>query len=149
MYDVQATVGPVHILKPPFGSDLLKELNDFVHAQGINLAWFTGLGAVSHATIRYYDQPSQSWVDLERDQRLEVASMVGNVSLLNGEPIVHAHITFADENGRCSGRASGPQHPGVQHGDPANHPVGEQVRGPQDGPADGAHHLVLSLPAKR
>ena len=82
MYDVQATVGPVHILKPPFGSDLLKELNDFVHAQGINLAWFTGLGAVSHATIRYYDQPSQSWVDLERDQRLEVAGMVGNVSLL-------------------------------------------------------------------
>jgi uncharacterized protein len=108
MYDVQATVGPVHILKPPFGSDLLKELNDFVHAEGINLAWFTGLGAVSHATIRYYDQPSQSWVDLERDQRLEVTGMVGNVSLLNGEPIVHAHITFADENGRCLGGHLGP-----------------------------------------
>ena len=70
MYDVQATVGPVHILKPPFGSDLLKELNDFVHTQGINLAWFSGLGAVSSATFRYYDQPTQSWVDLQHDQRL-------------------------------------------------------------------------------
>jgi uncharacterized protein len=108
VYDVQATVGPVHILKPPFGSDLLKELNDFVHVQGINLAWFTGLGAVSHATIRYYDQPRQEWVDLEHDQRLEVAGMVGNVSLLNGEPIVHAHITLADENGRCFGGHLGP-----------------------------------------
>lgn len=108
MYDVQATVGPVHILKPPFGSDLLKELNDFVHAQGINLAWFTGLGAVSRATIRYYDQPTQSWMDLQKDQRLEVAGMVGNVSLLNGEPIVHAHITFADEQGRCFGGHLGP-----------------------------------------
>jgi predicted DNA-binding protein with PD1-like motif len=108
MYDMQATVGPVHILKPPFGSDLLKELNDFVHAQGINLAWFTGLGAVSRATIRYYDQPSQSWVDLEKDERLEVSGMVGNVSLLNGEAIVHAHITFADRQGRCVGGHLGP-----------------------------------------
>ena len=108
MYDVQATIGPVHILKPPFGSDLLKELGEFVHAQGINLAWFSGLGAVSRATIRYYDQPSQTWVDLEQDRRLEVTNMVGNVSLLNGEPIVHAHITFADEQGRCLGGHLGP-----------------------------------------
>ncbi len=108
MYDVQATTGPVHILKPPFGSDLLKELGEFVHAQGINLAWFSGLGAVSRATMRYYDQPSQTWVDLEQDRRLEVTNMVGNVSLLNGEPIVHAHITFADEQGRCLGGHLGP-----------------------------------------
>ncbi len=108
MYEVQATVGPVHILRPPFGSDLLKELSEFVHAEGINLAWFTGLGAVSRATVRYYDQPSQSWKDLERDQRLEVTGMVGNVSLLNGEPIVHAHITFADEQGNCVGGHLGP-----------------------------------------
>lgn len=108
MYDVQATVGPVHILKPAFGSDLLKELGEFVHAQGINLAWFSGLGAVSRATIRYYDQPTQTWVDLEHERRLEVTNMVGNVSLLNGEPIVHAHITFADEQGHCHGGHLGP-----------------------------------------
>jgi predicted DNA-binding protein with PD1-like motif len=103
MYDVQATVGPVHILKPAYGSDLLKELNDFVHNQGINLAWFSGLGAVSRATIRYYDQPKQEWVDFDHDERLEVAGMLGNVTLLNGEPIVHAHITLADAQGRCFG----------------------------------------------
>jgi uncharacterized protein len=108
MYDVQATVGPVHILKPAFGSDLLKELNDFVHAHNINLAWFSGLGAVSRSTIRYYDQPLQEWVDLEHEQRLEVTGMIGNVSLLNGEPIVHAHITFADAQGRCFGGHLGP-----------------------------------------
>ena len=108
MYDVQATVGPVHILKPEYGSDLLRELNDFVHAQGINLAWFSGLGAVSRATIRYYDQVRQDWVDIEHDRRLEVAGMLGNVSLLDGEPIVHAHITLADGQGRCFGGHLGP-----------------------------------------
>jgi predicted DNA-binding protein with PD1-like motif len=108
MFEAQATVGTVHILKPPFGSDLLKELGDFVRARGINLAWFSGLGAVSRATLRYYDQPKQEWLDMELDQRLEVAGMLGNVSLLNGEPIVHAHLTLADDKGRCYGGHLGP-----------------------------------------
>ncbi len=108
MYNVQANVGPVHILKPPFGSDLIKELNEFVHAQGINLAWFSGLGAVSRATIRYYDQPKQEWVDLDLDERLEVAGMIGNVSLLDGEPIVHAHVSLANGRGQCLGGHLGP-----------------------------------------
>jgi predicted DNA-binding protein with PD1-like motif len=103
MFDVQASVGPAHILKPPFGSDLLKELQDFVLAKNINLAWLSGVGAVSRAVIRYYDQPKQEWIDLELDRRLEVAGLWGNVSLLNGEPIVHVHIVLAEEEGRCYG----------------------------------------------
>jgi predicted DNA-binding protein with PD1-like motif len=103
MFNVQASIGQVHILKPPFGSDLLKELESYVRAKGINLAWLSGLGAVSRATIRYYDQPKQEWLDLDLDQRLEVAGMLGNVSLMNGEPIVHVHVILADEQGHCYG----------------------------------------------
>jgi predicted DNA-binding protein with PD1-like motif len=103
MFNVQASVGPAHILKPPFGSDLLKELQKFVLVKNINLAWLSGVGAVSRATIRYYDQPKQEWIDNEFDRRLEVAGMWGNVSLLNGEPIVHVHIVLADEEGHCYG----------------------------------------------
>ncbi len=72
-------------------------------ANHINLAWLSGVGAVSKANIRYYDQPVQKWIDLELDQKLEVAGMWGNVSLLNGEPIVHVHIALADREGRCYG----------------------------------------------
>jgi predicted DNA-binding protein with PD1-like motif len=103
MFDVQASIGPVHILKPPFGSDLLKELQNYVRTKGINLAWLSGVGAVSRANIRYYDQPKQEWIDLDLDRNLEVAGMWGNVSLLNGEPIVHVHIVLADDEGRCYG----------------------------------------------
>ncbi len=103
MFDVQASVGSVHILKPDYGSDLLKELQQYVLANNINLAWLSGVGAVSQAVIRYYDQPKQEWVDNRLDKRLEVAGMWGNVSLLNGEPIVHVHIVLAEETGRTFG----------------------------------------------
>ncbi|MBN1631320.1 MAG: DNA-binding protein [Thermoleophilia bacterium] len=103
MFDVQASVGPAHILKPDFGSDLLKELQRYVLAKNINLAWLSGVGAVSQAVIRYYDQPKKEWIELHLDKRLEVAGMWGNVSLLNGEPIVHVHIVLADETGHAYG----------------------------------------------
>jgi predicted DNA-binding protein with PD1-like motif len=103
MFNVQASLGAAHVLKPPFGSDLLKGLQAYVQERSINLAWFSGLGAVSRATLRYYDQIKKEWLDLDLDRRLEVASMSGNVSLLNGEPIVHVHAVLADEEGRCYG----------------------------------------------
>lgn len=103
MFDVQASIGPAYILKPDFGSDLLKELQKYVSAKNINLAWLSGVGAVSKAVMRYYDQPKQQWIDLEFDKRMEVAGLWGNVSLLNGEPIVHVHIVLADQEGRCYG----------------------------------------------
>ena len=102
MFNVQASIGPAHILKP------LRErpsqgVAQFVLAKNIDLAWLSGVGAVSKANIRYYDQPKQQWIDLEFDKRLEVAGLWGNVSLLNGEPIVHVHIVVADEKGNAYG----------------------------------------------
>lgn len=103
MYHMQANVGPAHILRPDFGTDLLNEMQGFVSDNGINLAWISGIGAVARATLRYYDQTAKQWSDILLEKQLEVISMVGNVTLLNGEPIVHAHITLSDEEGRCYG----------------------------------------------
>ncbi|MCL5735327.1 MAG: DNA-binding protein [Actinobacteria bacterium] len=103
MFHVQANIGPTHVLKPAFGTDLLNELQGFVREKGINLAWISGLGAVARATLRYYDQTNKSWKDIQLEQQLEVISMLGNVSLLNGEPIVHLHVVLSDEEGRCYG----------------------------------------------
>jgi len=103
MFKTEATAGPVHILRPAGGSDLLKELEKYVRDAGINLAWLSGVGAVSRATLRYYDQVTHQWEDLQLEKRLEVVSIVGNVSLLNGEPIVHVHATLSDEEGACYG----------------------------------------------
>jgi hypothetical protein len=103
MYDVRAMVGPVHVLRPDFGSDLLDQLHDFCRSESINLAWISGIGAVSRASLRYYNQAKKDWVDFELDKPVEVVNMIGNVSLLNGEPIVHLHMTVADKDGKCYG----------------------------------------------
>ncbi|MCX8032272.1 MAG: DUF296 domain-containing protein [Thermoleophilia bacterium] len=103
MFEAEAVAGPIYVVKLPYGSDLLKELQNYITTKNITLASLWGMGAVSRAVIRYYDQPKKEWIELKLDKRLEVAAMVGNVSLLNGEPIVHVHVVLADEKGRCYG----------------------------------------------
>lgn len=103
MYTAQAKVGPAYVLRPAYGTDLLNELQTFVREQGITLGWISGVGGAVRASLRYYDQTKKEWLDIEVDKQLEVVSMLGNVSLLNGEPIVHIHITLSDEEGNCYG----------------------------------------------
>ncbi|NLF19192.1 MAG: DNA-binding protein [Lentisphaerae bacterium] len=108
MFHVQAKQGPAYVLRPAFGTDLINELQTFVQREGVNLAWISGVGAVGRANLRYYDQGQKTWLDIHLEKELEVINMTGNISLLNGEPIVHVHITLSDEEGRCYGGHLGP-----------------------------------------
>ena len=95
--------GRVHVVRIPTGEDLLGYLDDFVAQQGITSAWLSYLGAVSSAALRYYDQDGLQYRDFHIHEHLEVASGVGNVSLLDGAPFIHTHAVLADSRGRAYG----------------------------------------------
>ncbi len=95
--------GPIHLVRLNTGADLLDGLTAFAEENTIEAAWLTYLGAVSRASLRYYDQDDRVYRDFEIDRHLEVLSGVGNVSLLDGRPFVHTHATFADASGKAVG----------------------------------------------
>jgi predicted DNA-binding protein with PD1-like motif len=86
-----------------FGSDLLQELSAVCQKEGVHLGWFTALGAVSKACFSYYEQEKREYRPLVIDRPLEITHLVGNVSLKDGNPFVHAHVTVADSEGRTYG----------------------------------------------
>ena len=79
------------------GGDLLGEITDFCKARGITLGRVEALGALVRATLGYYNQNSRKYEMIEFDEHLEITNLVGNVSLKDGEPIVHAHVTLAND----------------------------------------------------
>lgn len=81
------------------GSDLVEELERFSAARDIRAAWISVLGAVSHAAYRYFDQETKRYLDLSSDTHHEIVSFLGNISLLDGKPFLHAHASFADRGG--------------------------------------------------
>ncbi len=87
----------------PQGEDLLGYLNQVCVQEEITLGEVRAIGAVAKARIGYYDQGRQEYGFIELDEHLEIVSLLGNVSLKDGQPFVHAHVVFGDEKGRLHG----------------------------------------------
>ncbi|MFO7819061.1 MAG: PPC domain-containing DNA-binding protein [Halanaerobacter sp.] len=85
------------------GDDLVEELTAFVQGKDIKAGKISAIGAVQKAVISYYDQDDKEYYDKEFDESLEIVNLEGNISLNDGEPIVHAHIALADEEGNLYG----------------------------------------------
>ncbi|MEO5370429.1 MAG: DNA-binding protein [Magnetococcus sp. DMHC-1] len=84
-------------------SDLLEKLNRICQEKNITSGWLEGLGAVKRARVGFYDQNTQEYRYVDLDAPLEITHLVGNISSRDGQPFVHAHITFADHKGAAYG----------------------------------------------
>jgi predicted DNA-binding protein with PD1-like motif len=51
----------------------------------------------------FYDCEAQKYENFVFEKPMEVLSLVGNVSLKDGQPFIHAHITLSDEKGQSFG----------------------------------------------
>lgn len=98
-------VNPIKTLmgKLKHGADLLSELTAICVLNEIFLGRVEAIGAVQKARIGFYDQQKREYNFQNLDQCLEITNLTGNISLKDGAPMVHAHVTFADKAGRAFG----------------------------------------------
>jgi len=89
--------------KLQFGADLLEELTGVCVENDIRLGRVEALGAVQQARIGFYDQRAKEYDFHEMDEPLEITKLIGNISLRDGKPMVHAHITLSDSEGNAYG----------------------------------------------
>lgn len=85
------------------GADLLEQITDICRENDIQLGRLEAIGAVRKARLAYYDQQSFEYRFFTLDKPLEITKLVGNISLKDGAPFVHAHITLADRTGMVYG----------------------------------------------
>src|SRR5262249_36886026 len=87
------------------GESLFPLLTEFCRQNEIHWGLFQAIGALEDVEIGYYDLPNRRYVFRAEQGPFEVASMDGNISELNEEPIVHAHAVLSrcDETLECVG----------------------------------------------
>ncbi len=85
------------------GSDLLEQLTEICRSNNTRLGRIEAIGAVKKARLGYYDQQKRQYKTLDIDRPMEITSLIGNISLRDGEPMVHAHLTLADSDGTSYG----------------------------------------------
>jgi predicted DNA-binding protein with PD1-like motif len=88
-----------YVARLEHGRDWRGQIEDFAATEGIDAAFFFGLGAVQDAVLSFYDQDTQEYDQIEFDEPFEVAPAVGNISWLDGERFAHTHMTLSREDG--------------------------------------------------
>lgn len=85
------------------GSDLVKSIEEFCNKNLVQTATFSAIGAVSSVTLGSYDQQQLVYVTFKKEKPFEIVTCEGNVSIKDGNPIVHAHVVLGDEQGNTIG----------------------------------------------
>ena len=86
-----------------YGCDLLEELTNVCVKHDVKIGRIEAIGAVQKAHIGFYNQETRTYQFSSFDHPFEITNLIGNVSLKEGNPFVHAHITIADKSGKCFG----------------------------------------------
>jgi predicted DNA-binding protein with PD1-like motif len=95
--------GRAALIRLERGSDVLRSLDEAAGDLGIHAGTVQAIGAVSELVVGYYRQDEKRYVTIPFPEHLEIGSAIGNVSLKDGKPFVHMHVTAARESGETVG----------------------------------------------
>ena len=85
------------------GSLLPEALVELAVAHEWNSAICNGIGGVSEVKLAYYDLPKREYLSIAVEGIVELVSLHGNLTELDGRPFWHLHAIVADRTGRTFG----------------------------------------------
>lgn len=85
------------------GKDILETLETFCLENEIKTAWVNLLGALSEATLSYYDQKEHRYVNRSFSGGFEILNGTGNISMKERTPVGHIHLTLSNSDYGCIG----------------------------------------------
>lgn len=83
--------------------ELITELTNFCKEKFISGASLTGIGGVSKCEIAYFSMETTQYSAKVFNEQLELLNITGNITLVNKQPFVHAHVVLGDKNMKTYG----------------------------------------------
>jgi predicted DNA-binding protein with PD1-like motif len=87
-----------HVLVLDRGEELISSLGAFCAVHDIRNAWLSGLGGAAEVEIGFYDPNIKDYRWQTINEPLEILSLTGNLSYVEGEPFWHIHGVFGRSN---------------------------------------------------
>lgn len=86
------------------GDEVVAGLMAFAKEHKPRSAHFTAIGALSDATLAYFDWQSKEYQDIGVKEQVEVLMLAGDIAWkAEGEPVVHAHAVLGRKDGSTRG----------------------------------------------
>ena len=92
-----------YLLEYRTDQEVMQGLLAFAHKHALTAGHITGIGAISHAVIGYFDPQTNTYLRHSEDGQAEVLSLTGNLSLNDNEPLFHVHVALGLRDGSARG----------------------------------------------
>jgi len=83
--------------------EAVKSLTSFAVNQRLAASHFTAIGAFSRAVVAYFDWSAKQYRHISIDEQVEVLSLMGDVTIDDGKPKVHAHVVLGKADATAHG----------------------------------------------
>ena len=87
-----------YIVRLERGEELISTLTNLVEDDNIPTCWISGLGASSKVELGFYDIDRHEYHWQTFDEPMEILSLSGNISWLEGKPNLHIHGSLSKKD---------------------------------------------------
>lgn len=91
------------VVRLDIGDEITDSVKKCCEKYGVRLASVSGIGVTRSAVIGLYDLERQEFIANVINSFMEIASLTGNVTTMNGEVYIHLHTVLCDEKGSAYG----------------------------------------------
>ena len=85
------------------GDEAMAALAAFASERRLQATQFTAIGAFSRVVVAYFDWTTKEYRHIPIDEQVEVLALVGDVSIEDGRPKVHAHVVVGKADATAHG----------------------------------------------
>lgn len=85
------------------GDEPVQLLTRFAADYNVRSARFSAIGAFSEAVLGYFDVERKEYLRNPVKEQVEVVSLLGDITLADGKPNVHAHVVVAGRDAIARG----------------------------------------------
>ena len=89
--------GNTCMVRIDLGEDIVESLKKLCEDEQIRLGRVEAIGATDHAVIGVYDLAKKEYYPEKIDGFMEIASLNGNITAMDGKPYIHLHTVLADQ----------------------------------------------------
>lgn len=91
------------ILVMQTGDEAVETLTSFAAEHRIEAAYLSGVGALSHGIVAFFDWTTKQYHNIAIDEQVEVLSIAGNLTRQDDKPKLHAHVVLGKADGTAHG----------------------------------------------
>jgi uncharacterized protein len=85
------------------GDEVMAGLKEVAAEEHFAASHFTAIGAFKEVILGYFDWQTKDYLKIPVQEQVEVLSLLGDVTLNEGKPNIHAHVVLGKRDGSTVG----------------------------------------------